>query len=53
MHSGFVLVPGILKALFYECPAIGQFLDFRMVVSEHLDCTSLSRKCLNPDPEIT
>lgn len=49
MHSGFTLVSGILKAFENDCPACGQFLDSRLVVSEHLDCTSLSRKCLNPE----
>ena len=43
------LVSGILKALIYDCPDAGRFLDSRLVAAEHLNCTSLSRKCLNPD----
>lgn len=49
MHSGFTLVSGVLKSLQFRCPASGYFLDSRMVVSEHLDCTSLQRQCLNGD----
>ena len=49
MHSGFTLINGILRAFEEDCPECGKFLDSRLVVSEHLDCSSLARKCLDPD----
>jgi hypothetical protein len=52
MHSGFTIVSGILKAFKY-CPNVGHFLDKRLVVSEHFDCTSMSRKCLDPKTALT
>jgi hypothetical protein len=49
MHSGFTLIPGVLRAFEEKCPESGPFLNARLVVSEHLNCTSLSRKCLDPN----
>ena len=43
MHSGFVLVSGIIKAFEHNVPQLGEFLDRRLVQSEHLLTKNLRR----------
>jgi hypothetical protein len=43
MHSGPVLVSGIITAFEKEVPGLGEFLDKRMVQSQHLNTKGLRR----------
>jgi hypothetical protein len=38
------MVTGIVKAFKAGCPYFGQFLNSRLVVAQHLNCGSLSRR---------
>jgi len=50
MHSGFALVSGINKEFKKEVPGVGEFLDRRLVASDHLSKTkSLTRNGIHPD----
>jgi hypothetical protein len=46
MHSGFELVPALIKCFGIDIPIVGDFLDSRLIMSPHLDCASLNRKAL-------
>lgn len=48
MHSGFALVPGILKAFALKCPHLKDFLEARLTKSKHLRCRSLFSKAIKP-----
>jgi len=46
LHSGPLLVTGVIRAFKYGVPVLGDFLDSRLVRSPHLHCSSLSRKAI-------
>ena len=37
LSHGFVIVSGILKAFHTKCPHVGEFLDSRLVKTDHLE----------------
>ena len=46
MHSGFVLVSGILKAFKENCPHLKDYLDARLKKSSHLSARSLRSRAI-------
>lgn len=46
LHSGPVLCSGVIQAFKYSVPALGDFLNHRLVKSPHLNCGSLRRKAI-------